>query len=63
LTGTPGVVVIPAGKTAATVGFTARIDNVVEKREVAVFDLAGPTHGRKSAKIFITKQKQARSHR
>jgi hypothetical protein len=63
LTGTPGVVVIPAGQRSTTVGFTATVDNVVEKREVAVFTLAERTKGRKSAKIFIKKQKPAKSHR
>ena len=56
LTGTPGTVVIPAGKTSAMIGFTAVRDSGIEKQEVAVLTLTDATHGKKFVKIFINKQ-------
>lgn len=56
LSGTPGVIVIPAGQTSASITLTAIRDGVTEKQETIILRMVGDVHGKDFVKIAISNE-------
>ena len=56
LSGTPGVVTIPAGRLSANITFTALRDKVPERQEPAIITVVGGAQGGDFVKVFIAGQ-------